>query len=294
VVAELERAEATAEPIPAFLEHLRGRGSAEATVAAYGQDLRHLRGWLGPRRLSTGQLGAYLEALRSGGYAPATIARRFAAVRAFCSWLRASGRAPGDSTAGMRPPSASTRPAVGIPPAQEAALLGSVVGGSHPLGLRDAAMLRVLSAAGPRVSELVGLDLEDLDLQSDYVRIRGRGWRDRLVPFDGATHASLVVYLADGRPRLRRRASAPDQLTPALFVNRFGERLTRQGINLLLHGWARAAGLPADGVVPGALRHAFARRLLAERVGYADLAEVMGMGELAARWLYRPLPGGPP
>lgn len=274
-----------AEPIERYLAHLRADGAAANTVAAYETDLAQLRGFLGPRTrtwdaVTRARLTAFGGHLAARGLAPASQARKVAAVRSFFHWLTARGLVAVDPTTDWWGPRVRRGARLVLDSDQVAALLAAPAAHPEPEARRDAAMLRLLYATGVRASELVGLDVLDVDLAAGYVRVRGRE-RERQVPIDAETVRALTAYLATTRPALTvRRRSDRD----ALFVNRLGQRLTRQGFWLNLKGHARAAGV--DGVSPHALRHAFAVHLLRGKADLRDVQKLLGHVGVATTRIY--------
>ncbi len=270
------------------------RGASENTVQAYQADLRQLS------RLYTARLGrapaladvtaesldGYLDWLIQQHYRPATVARKTAAVRSFLDYL---GRAGGSSL----PPAAAV---LRIPPterptrrvlsqAEVAALLGAPAGASSARGLRDAAVLSVLYATGMRATEIVHLRVEDVDLARGLAFRRGASASDdQSLPL-GTAVDPLRRYLHEGRPLLVRN---PDE--PALFLNQRGQRLSRQGLWLVIRRWASASGLAED-VSPHTLRRSLAQHLLDSGQSRRQVQALLGLSSPNA--LSRP-EGEPP
>ena len=146
-------------------------------------------------------------------------------------------------------------------------------------------MLRLLSATGMRVGELVMVDVDDVDLKTGKVRVVGRGNRERSLPIDQVTLASIKAYLDRARPYLTRNAR--DQ--KALVVNQRGQRLTRQGFWLIMKGLVREAGLPAM-MTPHMLRHSFATHQIGEGLALEDLRQLLGHASIATTQIYTQLP----
>jgi integrase/recombinase XerD len=146
-------------------------------------------------------------------------------------------------------------------------------------------MLRLLSATGMRVGELVMVDVGDVDLKTGKVRVVGRGNRERSLPIDGVTLASIKAYLDRARPYLIRNARSQT----ALVVNQRGQRLTRQGFWLIMKGLVREAGLPAM-MTPHMLRHSFATHQIGEGLALEDLRQLLGHASIATTQIYTQLP----
>ncbi|TAK20172.1 MAG: tyrosine recombinase [Chloroflexota bacterium] len=285
--------------IDRYLGYLVGeRASSENTVAAYRNDLTQLHEFLranrtGGRPLSVvgdqsinwngvgkPRLNAFIEFLKEKGYASATMARKIAAVKSFFHWLTHSGLIKVDPTEGLDSPRVGkTRPRTLSSEEIESLLVAPSVK-MGPEAVRDGAMLRLLYATGMRVSELMSLNQDDVDLFSNYVRCLGKAGRERHIPFDVRTQKALEDYLSSARPSLTRHRE-----TAALFVNHRGERLTRQGFWLILKGHARAAGLSGS-ITPHTLRHSFAIHLLSNNANLRDVQELLGHANIATTQIY--------
>src|SRR5574337_1122218 len=249
------------------------RGLAENSLAAYGRDLRRIVGYFKQagvgsfQEVGRGHVARLLLALREEGLAPRTVARRTSSLRGLYRYLLTQGHVKEDPTAHLESPSPWVR-LPGVLSQEEVERLLAAPPASNPLGLRDKAMLELLYAAGLRVSEMVTLQMSDVDLEVGYVRCQGKGGKDRVVPLGRDAQTAVRRYLADSRPHLQRVRS-----TPVLFLSRLGWPLTRQGFWKLLRTYAVAAGIDRR-VTPHTLRHSFATHLL-ERG--ADLRAVQGM-----------------
>lgn len=232
-----------------YLDHLDDLGRSAATRLAYESDLRDFEPtFAGVRRYADGL----------AAFKPATAARKMASARGYCAYL--GDRAPADwRTVLLASPIAQARPTpTTLSDAELARLIGGVRGKS---AARDRAILHLLMTVGCRASELVGLNRADL--AADYVRLAPGDRHDRDVPLDAQTSAALDAYLAQRRATTSR----------ALFVNHRGERLTRQGVWLILQGHADRVGLT---VTAATLRHTAAARLVAARTVDRDVQYLMG------------------
>ncbi|HKY15527.1 MAG TPA: tyrosine-type recombinase/integrase, partial [Microthrixaceae bacterium] len=242
------------------------RGRSPATIAAYRRDLRRYEAFLRARgldaRRATGDdVVDFVRSLEMAGLAPATVARATVAVRALYRFLTVEEDATVDPTAAVEMPSVPA----GVPKAlsedEVGALIDSVVG-AEPADVRDRAMLEVLYGTGVRISELVGLRLADVDLDGRLLRVFGKGAKERVVPLGRAATRSLEDWLdPGGRPAFEpvRWRSRDDAV--AVFLNRRGTRLTRQGAWLVVQGRARLVGM-ADRMSPHVLRHSCATHML--------------------------------
>jgi integrase/recombinase XerD len=284
-----EAAGALSRALDEFLVHLRvERGLLPRTLEAYGRDLRRFVAWLGanavrsPSDLRRAHVTGFARSLERAGLGPRSRARALVAVRRFLRHLGLEAEL-GEELAGA---AAGPRFEPPLPrllrPDETEALIGAV-DPATPLGLRDRAMLEVLYGAGLRASELVGLPLGGVERRAGFVRVRGKGGRERVVPLGAPALEALEDYLAHGRPTLAK--AAPGR-SDAVFLTRRGLPMTRQNFFTRLRKIARQAGLPAERVSPHVLRHAFATDLLE---GGADLRAVqalLGHADLSTTQIY--------
>jgi integrase/recombinase XerD len=266
------------------------KGRAPSTLAAYRRDARRWWAWLRARGsgldgVDAGAIEAYVSDLRAGPLAPATVARSVVAVRSLHRFLADEGRAPADPGADVATP----RVPAGLPKAltedEVAALLGAVVG-DEPAARRDRAILEVLYGTGLRISELVGLRLGDLDLESALLRAFGKGSKERVVPVGRHAVDALAAWLGPGgRPafvpeRWARRGDAE-----AVFLNRRGGRLTRQGAWLVVKRWGTEVGLEAK-LTPHVLRHSCATHMLDHGADIRAVQELLGHATVSTTQVY--------
>jgi len=252
------------------------KGFSGNTLEAYSNDLSQLRGFLeqdhsGPpqswARVDKSMLLSFILSLKERQYAPATLARKVAAVKSFFRFLAAESRVDRDPTEDIDSPKVDKPLPKYLTVEEVNSLLEQPCKNQGPEGLRDRAMLELLYATGMRVSELVGLDTDDLDLNEGFVKCLGKGSKERLVPLHPEATLIVSTYIKKGRPRI-----ALNNRDSALFLNRRGERLTRQGLWLILKGYASKANISAS-VTPHVLRHSFATHMLQRK---ADLRNVQG------------------
>ncbi|MBI2913584.1 MAG: tyrosine recombinase, partial [Chloroflexi bacterium] len=241
------------------------KGAATNTVAAYRNDLQQLADFIGARPgtdgwedLDRSGIQDFILGLKQRGYTESSVARKVAAVRSFFAFLHAEGVVPTNPTEGLTSPRVGKTLPKAISPNEVDELLEQPARRSTPEAKRDRAMLELLYATGMRVTELVSLDMGNLNLdpRSPYVRCMGKGAKERTIPIHDQAVEGLVDYLEEGRPLLVRHKNEQ-----ALFVNRRGDRLTRQGFWLILKGYAKSANLSAD-ITPHTLRHSFATHML--------------------------------
>lgn len=274
-----------------YAEHLAlERGRSDHTRRAYLADLRSLFAFLDQRApeaglaaLSLPVLRAWLAAQASGGFARTTLARRTSAVKTFTAWAVRRGLLTDDPASRLQVPKARrTLPAVlrqdQARAAMEAADLGAEQG--DPLALRDRLIVEMLYATGIRVSELCGLDIDDVDTGHRVVRVLGKGNKQRTVPFGSPALAALTGWLKAGRPAL----ATPDS-GPALLLGPRGRRLDpRQARTVVHQTMAAVPGAPDIG--PHGLRHSAATHLLEGGADLRVVQELLGHSSLATTQLY--------
>jgi len=257
-----------------FLVHVRvEKGLSANTVEGYGHDLRRYLDHLAAAGVTDwGKVGrrdiqAHLAALVEAGLSARSQARALSAIRSLHRLLAAERLTPGDPADEVDSPRRERKLPQPLSPAECQALL-SAPDPRTPAGRRDRAMLELLYATGLRVSELVGLKLNDVNLETRVLVARGKGNKERLVPVGAPAAESVKAWLAGARPLLLKGRGSPD-----LFVTSRGGRMTRHGFARLLTRHCRTAGI-ARRVSPHKLRHSFATHLLA---GGADLRAVQAM-----------------
>jgi integrase/recombinase XerD len=260
--------------VDAFLDMLTvERGLARNSIEAYSRDLNRLVGFLKARGVKDWResravhLRSYLSWLRGRGLSDRSIARNAVAVRQFYRFLEKERLLEENPVPGFLLRAAARKLPHILGPDEVRKLLVQP-DPAGPLGLRDQAMLELLYATGVRVSELISLQTHQVSLDGNYLTVRGKGSKVRMVPFGKPARECLVRYLREARPKLLRgRASA------SLFLTRSGKGLTRQGFWKLLRQLTLAAGIEKR-VSPHTLRHSFATHLLE---GGADLRSVQSM-----------------
>jgi len=264
------------------------RGLARGTVEAYGRDLGRYRAFLAERAIDAladvtpEDLEAFVAWLRTPRpdvrpLAPRTVTRTVVAVRGLHRHLHAEEGAVTDPAAGIGAPSAGRPLPRALAPDDVARLLEAPPR-DGPAGLRDRAALELLAGAGLRIAELVGLDVDDVDLVEHTVHVRGKGDRERIVPFGVPAADAVGRWLSVGRPVLVARG-------PALLLNGRGGRLTRQGLWKAIAGHARRAGITAH-VTPHTLRHSFATHLLDGGADVRAVQELLGHASVTTTQIY--------
>jgi integrase/recombinase XerD len=275
-----------------FLDYLAvERGLSPNTLEAYRRDLRRYvayladRGVVDPARAGEDDIAGFVASLSSSeyspgrGYRPSSVARALAAVRSFHRFLVMEGEAGADPAEGVARPKVPRnlpRPLS----VDEVAALVAAPGDDGPVALRDGAILETLYGAGLRISELVALDVDDVDLEEGSVRAVGKGSKERIVPLGRYAVRALQAYLTRSRPAL-----AGPRTRGALFLNTRGGRLTRQGCTNIIKATARRAGIRKR-VTPHMLRHSFATHLLEGGADVRVVQELLGHASLATTQIY--------
>jgi integrase/recombinase XerC len=271
-----------------YLRHLAVERHASAhTVKSYREDLTQAVGYfqtqvssLKPDRLSVRVLRAYLAWLHEQGYARTTIARRLAAVRSWLRYLCRQSVLSKNPADGLRGPRQEKRLPHFLAANEVSKLVAAPADG--PLGTRDRAILETLYSAGLRVSELVGLNIDDLDLDGGVLTVRGKGKKERLALLGGPATAAVKSWLTE-RERLRT-GKGGDRSGP-LFLNRFGRRLTTRSVARMLGKYLAPAGLDRR-TSPHTLRHTFATHLLDAGADIRCVQELLGHRSLGTTQVY--------
>lgn len=274
-----------------YLSHLSvERGLADNTMRSYRRDLRRYLQFLlsrdvdDPASIDENLVSAFLGALRTGDpdhppLGTASAARTIVAVRGFHRFLVREQVVTQDVTAAIKPPRPPSRLPKALDLAQVEAILDAAGSAGTVLSSRDRALLEVLYGTGARISEAVGLDLDDLDLDEGVVLLRGKGGKQRLVPLGSFAIKAVEDYLTASRPALVSRAE------PAVFLNARGGRLSRQSAWTVLKKAAEAAGITAD-VSPHTLRHSFATHLLDGGADVRVVQELLGHASVTTTQIY--------
>lgn len=282
---------ALSEAIDAYVRAVAlERGASPHTVRAYRGDLETLAAFVEARGAEPDPALLDLELLRewvwqqnAAGLGAATLARRTSTVRGFTSWLARTGRATGDAGARLRAPRADRH----LPRVLTRAQIDGILDGldarsatGDPLALRDRAVVELLYASALRVSELVGLDLGDVDDARRTVRVMGKGAKERIVPFGIPAQRALDAYRERGRP-----AIAAERSGSALFLGARGARESTRGVYALVA--ALLADLPGSGPAgPHALRHTAATHLLDGGADLRAVQEILGHASLGTTQIY--------
>ncbi|AFC49275.1 MULTISPECIES: site-specific tyrosine recombinase XerD [Mycobacterium] len=281
-----------------YLDHLTiERGVAANTLSSYRRDLRRYTKHLSDRgihdlaKVGEDDVSEFLVALRRGdpetgaaALSAVSAARALIAVRGLHRFAAAEGLAELDVARAVRPPTPGRRLPKSLTVDQVLALLEGAGGDSPadgPLTLRNRALLELLYSTGARISEAVGLDVDDVDTQARSVLLRGKGAKQRLVPIGRPAVAALDAYLVRGRSDLARRGRG----TPAIFLNVRGGRLSRQSAWQVLQDAAERSGI-TSGVSPHMLRHSFATHLLEGGADVRVVQELLGHASVTTTQIY--------
>lgn len=279
-----------------FEQDLRRRGSSPMTVAAYMRDALGFAHWceaqgLAPAKVSAKAVRRHVAHLSEGGLAPSTVARKLAAVRGLFVSMREHGlvsQSPAELISTPKRPLPLPR----VLKAREVQQLLDGISADDPLALRDRALFELAYACGLRASELVSLDLRDVDHDAEQLRVHGKGARTRLLPVGEQAQAALRDYLQHGREKLAhgrgdhaRSAGEHDQDARALFVSRSGRRLGSGDVRRRLRSWALRTRTPGR-VHPHALRHSFATHLLDGGADLRSIQELLGHSSISTTQVY--------
>ncbi|AHH17391.1 tyrosine recombinase XerD [Nocardia nova SH22a] len=280
--------------IRAYLDHLTvERGASGNTLSAYRRDLRRYQDFLvgrGVRDLDAvteSGIADFVVSLRAGGdghppLAASSAARALVAVRGLHRFAAAEGMTSSDVAHGVKPPAPARRLPKALPYEDVSKLLAAAGGsGGGPRDLRDRALLELLYSTGARISEVVGLDVDDIDTADRSVVLHGKGGKQRMVPIGRPALAELDAYLVRGRPALAARGRG----VAALFLNARGGRLSRQSAWQVLQDAADRAGIGAA-VSPHTLRHSFATHLLDGGADVRVVQELLGHASVTTTQIY--------
>ncbi|HEU4511689.1 MAG TPA: site-specific tyrosine recombinase XerD [Nocardioidaceae bacterium] len=276
-----------------YLDHLLvERGLADNTLKSYRRDLRRYVGYLADQgvddltEVTEAAVSGFLMSLREGDtehqpLSAGSAARTVVAVRGFHKFAVREGLTQQDPAAAVRPPASAKRLPKALPLSDIEAILEAAGAPGTSLALRDRALLEVLYGTGARISEAVGLDLDDLDREEGTVLLRGKGSKERIVPVGSFACEAVEAYLVRGRPDL----SGAGRGTPALFLNARGGRLSRQSAWTVLAKAAERAGVTAE-VSPHTLRHSFATHLLDGGADVRVVQELLGHASVTTTQVY--------
>ena len=282
-----------ARAVRGWLDHLDvERGVARNTLVSYTRDLDRYLDYLaragvrGPGEVTEAHVAGFLAQVRSGspGRMPLSApsaARTLVAVRGLHRFLALEGKTSTDPAEGVRPPKTPLRLPKAIGVTEVERLLAAASLGDTALSLRDRALFEVLYGAGARISEAIGLDIDDLDLDEGTVRLFGKGSKERIVPLGRFAREAVTAYLVRGRPALAGRGKG----TPAVFLGARGARLSRQTAWAALAAAGERAGLGGH-LSPHTLRHSFATHLLEGGADVRVVQELLGHASVTTTQIY--------
>lgn len=272
--------------VDSYLLHLKvERGLAKNTLDSYRRDLTKFIGFL--RRKDINSLSevdrhlimSFMEDLHKQRRAAATISRNLAAIRSLYSFLVQESLVQANPSTELNTPKIPKR-LPNVMTVSQVATLMEQPNAKNVAGLRDKAMLELLYATGIRVSELVGLNLPDVNLEMGFLRCLGKGSKERIVPMGKSAIQAVEAYLQTGRGKL-----VGGKGEKAVFVNIHGSRLTRQGFWKILKKYVRQAGFQGD-ITPHTLRHSFATHLLENGADLRAVQEMLGHSDISTTQIY--------
>ncbi len=272
-----------------FLRYLKiERNCSDLTIKSYREDLSILCEYLTetigrvprPDEITPLDLRSYVAALHEAGYAKTSVARRLASLRSFFRFAQREGMCQSNPAKPLRNPRRERK----LPHFLSGNEIGKLLlapPNDEPAGLRDRAILETLYSAGLRVSELVGINLDDLDLSEGYVRVRGKGKRERLAPLGSHAVRAIRRWLSLREPK--KTKTRPGDT--ALFLNKFGSRLTTRSVGRMLEKYLKLTGLDRR-TSPHTLRHSFATHLLNRGADIRSVQELLGHKSLVTTQIY--------
>jgi integrase/recombinase XerD len=275
-----------ADELDSFLNFIDlERGLSKNTVAAYRRDLDQAAGYLarhgaaGWRTVTPAQAGAWVQSLGCARYTVASLARKLSALRTLARHLVREKIRDDDFTALLAGPKLGRKMPGTLNETEVARLLAAPTGGDAR-ALRDRALLELFYSSGLRVSELAGLMLQQIDLENGFIRVFGKGAKERVVPVGSRARDALAAYLASGRPQLVKPKTGSQ-----FFLNSRGGALSRVMLWRLVKKYARRAGL-AKNVKPHGLRHSFATHLLTGGADLRAIQEMLGHASISTTQIY--------
>jgi len=279
------------DQINQFLDYLEAeKGYSNNTLAAYQNDLNQFLVFLqneAPDQRSRSwddvtrdHIVSYILEMKEREYASSTVARKVAAVKSFFKFLESAGQIKNNLAKDMETPRAEKHLPATIS-AEAVDRLLAAPAGDAPASQRDRAMLELLYATGLRVSELVALNVSDVDIDEGTVRCMGKGKKERVLPVYDRAREALGDYVAHGRPKLLGEHNGET----ALFLNRRGTRLTRQGLWLIIKHYVEEVGIE-ENVTPHTLRHSFATHMLRGGADLRSVQQMLGHANISTTQIY--------
>lgn len=263
-----------------FLDYLQvERGLSPHTIAAYRGDLSQFMAWIGNDvvKVDSARIGKFLGILREKGYQSPSISRKLSTVRMFYKFLHLEGKIKGSPVEGITSPRLGRKLPAYLSEKEISDLLSAPSTKESLLDLRDKAILEVLYGGGLRISEAVNLNVSDLNLKGGWVRVMGKGAKERIVPLGRVACRWVRTYLNEREEGADGRA--------ALFCNRYGTRLSRQACWKVIKKWAKRAGINKV-IFPHTLRHSFATHLLSRDADLRFIQEMLGHSNVSTTQIY--------
>ena len=273
------------EDIFKFIQYLhQEKKTSQNTEVSYERDLKKMSQYLSEqgiasvRDVTATSLNFYVLKLEKEGMKPATISRSIASMKAFFLYMEKRHRIQVNPAEGLKAPKIEKK-VPSVLTAEEMNLLLEQPSGNSPKELRDKAMLELLYATGIRVSELISLKLEDVNLQMEYLNCVDE-YKERVIPFGKAARDALKKYLKDGRPKL-----IEDDTCEWLFTNCSGQAMSRQGFWKLIKFYGEKAGIRSE-LTPHTLRHSFAAHMVCNGADLKSVQEMLGYADISATQIY--------
>ncbi|OWR29219.1 site-specific tyrosine recombinase XerD [Saccharibacillus sp. O23] len=271
--------------LDAFITYMsEEKGRSASTLESYRRDLAQFlefadgRGLTAVDEIRKSHIAAYLNEMKRSGKASSTVVRASVSIRSFCHYLIRQSIIVQDPSMDLETPKPEKKLPVVLSVSEVERLLGAP-DPSNAQGARDKAMLEALYATGIRVSELIALNLGDIDLQLKFLRCGAAG-KERIVPIGRMTAEAVAAYLGPMRDQLLKHGQED-----ALFLNQLGTRLTRQGFWKIIKKYASAAGIETD-ITPHTLRHSFAAHLLENGADLRSVQEMLGHSDISTTQVY--------
>lgn len=278
--------EGSSQLVDEYLNHLKvERGLSQNTIISYRLDLEQYLTFLRSNSIkkltsiTPAHLFSYMVYLEKKGYSPSSRSRKCASIKTFHKFLVKEDYLTSDPTTSLSHPK-KARKLPGVLTFEEVERLLNSPGSDEILTVRDRAMLELIYSSGLRVSELISLEINDVDLEVGFLRCRGKGSKERVVPIGSFAITAIRNYLATARGRLSK-----NRRSKALFLNRFGNRLTRQGFWKILKSHAKKAQIKRD-VKPHTLRHTFATHMLKGGADLRSVQEMLGHSDISTTQIY--------
>lgn len=274
--------------VQGYLAHVEvERGLSTHTVQAYRRDLERYVAWCEERgidavdRITENDVADFAASLPAAGLRASSAARTVVSVRAFHRFVAREGMSAADPALHVRPPAVPQRLPKALPYEHVTSIIAQAGDLATPQGVRDRALLELLYGTGARISEAVGLAVDDVDLEARTVLVTGKGSKQRLLPLGGFAAEAIDAYLVRGRPVFAVRGTG----TPRLFLNSLGRPLSRQSAYGILRDAAQRADVPGR-VGPHSLRHSFATHLLQNGADVRVVQELLGHASVTTTQIY--------